>query len=165
MTLSVKQINALQPLKPPPPPNIPPTTSTQCCWSGLFRLSPLELHFTAYTRLCKCISDGDGELDCHYLSLSPPTALPLSPPICLTFRQSPLSVALLSPHCQASGGSHLKITRPGHTQPSPTACQFTHGKGITRLLLGSRKLLLMVMQIIRVRLAPPANLFFMWVHS
>ncbi len=94
-----------------------------------------------------------------------PTALPLSPPFCLTFRQSPLNVALLSLRCQASGGSHLKITRPGHTQHSLNACQFTHGKGITCLLLGSCKLLLMAMQIIRVRLAPPANLPFMWAHS
>lgn len=119
----------------------------------------------AYTRLCTCISDGDGELDCHYLSLSSPQ-LSLSHPLFrLTFRQSLLNVALLSVRCQASGGSHLKITRPGHTQHSLNACQFTHGKGITRLLLGSCKLLLMAMQIIRVRLAPPANLFFMWVHS
>lgn len=94
-----------------------------------------------------------------------PTVPSFSPPISPTCRQSLLSVALLSLYRQASGGSHLKITRPGHTQPSLNACQFTHGKGITRLLLGSCKLLLMAMQIIRVGLAPPANLFFMWVHS
>lgn len=162
MTLSVKQINALQPLEPPRHPSYHlhtvllirsvPALSPRATLYGLYTSLYMRLWWRRWIRLSLSASIS-------------PTALPLSPPICLTFRQSPLSVALLSPHCQASGGSHLKITRPGHTQPSPTACQFTHGKGITRLLLGSCKLLLMVMQIIRVRSAPPANLFFMWVHS
>lgn len=151
MTLSVKQINALQPLKPPTSLLPPPHSTDQVCSSTLpssYSLWPIHVSV--------CISDGDGELDCQYLSLSPPQLSLFSPPISLTCRCL---------YCQASGGSHLKITRPGHTQPSLNACQFTHGKGITRLLLGSCKLLLMAMQIIRVHLAPPANLFFMWVHS
>lgn len=122
----------------------------------------------AYTRLCTRISDGAAELDCHYRSLSSPIALSSSPlsasHLDSHFSAWHLSLSL-SLYCQASGGSHLKITLPGHTQPSLNACQFTHEKGITRLLLGSCKLLLMAMQIIRVRLALPANLFFMWVHS
>ena len=162
MTLSVKQINALQPLKPPQHPSYPLHTALIRSVPALFPpatvyglYASLYMHFwwRRWIRLSLSVSIS-------------PTALPSSPPICLTFRQSLLSVALLSSlYCQASGGSHLKITRPGHTQPSLNACQFTHGKGITRLLLGSCKLLLMAMQIIRVRLAPPANLSFMWVHS
>lgn len=161
MTSFVKQINALQPLKPKT--SLHPSTSTQC-WSGLFQHSSLQLQFMVYTHLCTCISDGDGELDSHYLSRSPPQ-LSLSHPLFSLEVDSHCSVWHSSLYCQASGGSHLKITRPEHTQPSLNACQFTHGKGITRLLLGSCKLLLMAMQIIRVRLAPPANLFFMQVHS
>lgn len=96
---------------------------------------------------------------CLYLPHSSPFLTP--PPLSASDLDGPLSVWHLSLYCQASGGSHLKITLPGHTQASLNACQFTHGKRITRLLLGSRKLLLMAMQIIRVHLALPANRFFM----
>lgn len=160
-TLSVKQINALQPLEPPTSLLPPPHSVDQVCSSTLpssYSLWPIRVfvHASLMAMVNQTV------IICLYLPHSSPF---LTPPISLTCRQSLLSVALLSPYCQASGGSHLKITRPGHTQPSLNACQFTHGKGITRLLLGSCKLLLMAMQIIRVRLAPPANLFFMWVHS
>lgn len=99
-----------------------------------------------------------------YLPHSPPFLTPPSTPP-LSASDGPLSVWHLALYCQASGGSHLKITLPGHTQASLNACQFTHGKRITRLLRGSPKLLLMAMQIIRVHLALPANRFFMRVRS
>lgn len=149
--------------QPPEPPGVPPTSTRR--WSGLFRRSPLQLcpagpYATPYAHLW---------WGCWIrLSLSvctPLTAPSFSPPLSASDLVGPLSVWHLSLYCQASGGSHLKITLPGHTQASLNACQFTHGKRITRLLLGSRKLLLMAKQIIRVHLVLPANRFFMRVHS
>lgn len=152
------------PCNPSSPPNIPPTTSTQCRSGLVPALSPPATLYGLYTSPYMHLWWRRWIRLSLSVSISP-TALPFSPPISLARRQSLLSVALLALYRRASGGSHLKITRPGHTQPSLNACQFTHGKGITHLLLGSCKLLLMAMQIIRVRSAPPANLFFMWVHS
>lgn len=142
-----------------PPPSLPPPRGVDRVCSGALPSSYVPW---ARTRPRKRISGGDAELDCHYLSPSPPQLSLSHPPPAL---YSPLSVWHLSLYCQASGGSHLKITLPGHTPPSLNACQFTHGKRITRLLLGSRKLLLMAMQIIRVHLALPANRFFMPICS
>lgn len=143
-----------------PPGSLPPPRGADRVCSG-------ALPSSYVLRARTLIWGGDAESDCHYLSVSPPQ-LPLShppPPLYASDLDGPLSVWHLSLYCQASGGSHLKITLPGHTQASLNACQFTHGKRITRLLLGSRKLLLMAMQIIRVHLALPANRFFMRDHS
>lgn len=98
MQIAPKKWHYLQrKLMPCNPSNIPPTTSTQL-WSGLFQHSPLQLQFEAFVCFHTCISDGDGELDCHYLSPSPPQLFFVFHPffffLAHTCRQSPLSAAL-----------------------------------------------------------------------
>lgn len=68
-TLSVKQINARA---TPRAPQHPSHHLHAAPIRFLFQHSPLQLHFMACTRLRARISDGSGELDCHYLSPSPP---------------------------------------------------------------------------------------------
>lgn len=161
MTSFVKEVNALQtPQARNLPPSIhpPPRSADQVCSTILpCSYSLWSIHVSVHASLMVMVNQI--VIICLDLPHSSPSLTRFP------YMQSHCSVWYSSQYCQASGGSHLKITRPEHTQPSLNACQFTHGKGITHLLLGSCKLLLIAMQIIRVRLALPANLFFIRVHS